>query len=166
MKNKVLFLDLDGVLNSHRSCVAFGDFPHGLDPVAVAKFDPVGLALVRHFCKATGVSVVLSSSWRILHPWAEVGAALQLPIIDATPRLAGPRGNEIAAWLAAHPEVEQWAILDDDSDMLESQLPRFVRTPHSDGLTWAAFEQLCSLFAITPLECNPRQQPAGAQSAA
>lgn len=160
---RILFLDLDGVLNSRRTCMAFGDFPHGLDPLAVAKFDPVGLALVRHFCRATGARVVLSSSWRILHPWREVGEALQLPIIDATPRLAGPRGQEIAAWLAAHPEVEQWAILDDDGDMLPEQLPRFVHTRHDEGLVWADFVALCALFGINPHECHPR---AGAQSAA
>ena len=35
------------------------------------------------------------------------------------------RGEEIQDWLDKHPEVEDYAILDDDSDMLEHQFKKF-----------------------------------------
>jgi len=43
LPTKVLFLDLDGVLNSARSCYALGGFPHGFDSANMAKFDHVAL---------------------------------------------------------------------------------------------------------------------------
>ena len=39
------------------------------------------------------------------------------------------RGEEIQDWLDNHPEVEDYAILDDDSDMLPEQFAKFH---HSD----------------------------------
>jgi hypothetical protein len=150
---RVLFLDLDGVLNSVRSTVGLGGCPHGLERAQVDLFDPVALGLVRGLCRAGGVSVVLSSSWRILHHHANVAAALDLPIIDQTPSICGPRGREIATWLERHPEVTDWAILDDDADMLPEQLARFARVDGFEGLSWAAFVGLCRVFRVNPHDC-------------
>ena len=144
---KVLFLDIDGVLNSTRTAAAFGGYPHKLDELPM--FDLVAVGLIQRLC-SNGVQVVLSSAWRLTHEPAEVAKALGLPIIDRTPSLIGPRGREIAEWLSRHPEVECFAIVDDDSDMLAEQLPRFVRTDGMEGLTWAKFAQLCSLFGLSP----------------
>lgn len=110
---KVLFLDIDGVLNSHRSCYALGGFPHGFDKVHRARFDEVAVALVRDVCRETDCSIVLSSSWRIIHSVHECANGLDLPIFDATPTTPGIRGNQIKEWLTAHPEVVQYAIVDD-----------------------------------------------------
>lgn len=59
-------------------------------------------------------------------------------VIDITPYCARiqvdesyesvERGYEIEEWLNKHPEVENYVILDDDDDMLDSQLNNFVRT--------------------------------------
>ena len=155
---RVLFLDLDGVLNSSRTCLAFGDYPHGLDDASVAKFDPVSLRLVRNLCRAAGLVIVLSSAWRRIHKFSDVAAALDLPIVGATPMSeTGFRGGEIAEWLADHPEVSSWAIIDDDTDMLPGQLPRFVRTAGQDGMLWSDFARLCALFGVTPIDCSPRR---------
>lgn len=43
------------------------------------------------------------------------------------------RGDEINDWLAKHPEVDKYAILDDDSDFYDDQ-PLF-KTTFKDGLT-------------------------------
>jgi hypothetical protein len=56
-------------------------------------------------------------------------------LLDKTPWLRGCRGDEIKAWLSEHPEVDKYAILDDDSDMLDEQLPNFFKTTFQDGLT-------------------------------
>lgn len=151
---RVLFLDIDGVLNSHRTVVAFNGYPHDVSPAGLAQFDMAAVALLRGLCKAGGVQVVLSSTWRLDPKWKTFGPALGLPIIDRTPSLLGPRGKEIAAWLEAHPEVERFAIVDDDSDMLPEQRPFFVKTQHEDGLTWVPFTKLCELFSVSPYDCN------------
>lgn len=45
------------------------------------------------------------------------------------------RGTEIKEWLDEHPEVEDYAILDDDSDMLEEQFCKFHHVDRWFGLT-------------------------------
>ena len=60
----------------------------------------------------------------------QVGACL-----DVTPNQRGLRGEEIQMWLMLHPEVEQYAILDDDDDMLPDQLPNLFQTSSTVGIT-------------------------------
>ena len=93
---------------------------------------------------------MLSSSWRILVDLKRLADTLGLPIIDKTPVLAASRGHEIARWLNEHPEVEQWAIIDDDCDMLPGQQSRFVHTSGHEGMTWADFTKLCDIFHESP----------------
>lgn len=122
---KVLFLDVDGVLNS---MTWFASQP----PTAVTEVDPAAVRRIQRIVERTGARVVLSSSWRGSddHP-GELEAKLVgagVPIHGRTPRLEGHRGDEIRAWLAVHPEVTAFAIIDDDSDAGEHYPDRFVRT--------------------------------------
>lgn len=146
---KVVFLDIDGVLNSHRSCVAYGGYPMAVTGRDLAMFDEVAVRLVAGIVKAAGAKVVLSSTWRKDADWHLIGPALGMEIIDRTPVRMGRRGEEIAAWLAEHPEVECYAIVDDDSDMLPEQQPFFVHTLHADGLSWANAAHLASLMGVS-----------------
>ncbi len=60
------------------------------------------------------------------------------PIFDITKRFTfydSTRGNEIQEWLDRHPEVEKYAILDDDIDMLHTQMPNFFKTNWSTSVT-------------------------------
>lgn len=145
---KALFLDIDGVLNSHRTVIAFGGYPHGLTGTARGMFDEVAIGLISGIAEASGAKIVLSSSWRNDENWLEIGPALGLQITDRTPSCLGPRGQEIAQWLKEHPEVESYAIVDDDGDMLEEQKPFFVHTSHYEGLTFANAEHLAALLGI------------------
>jgi hypothetical protein len=154
---KVLFLDIDGVLNSQRSCIAFGGFPHEVTGFHREMFDEVALRLIRGIVKQADAKVVLSSSWRITHAYDYVGKHLELPIIDATPTRWEPgqvRGHEIAAWLEAHPEVESYVIVDDDPDMLPEQMERFVHTNNFNGFEWAHAARMAELFGIDLYDVN------------
>jgi hypothetical protein len=154
---KVLFLDIDGVLNSQRSCIAFGGFPHDVVGYERERFDEVALRLIRGIVKQAGAKVVLSSSWRITNAFDYIGKHLDLPIIDATPVKWAPgqvRGHEIADWLKRHPEVKQYVIVDDDPDMLGEQLPNFVHTNNFDGFGWLHAEKMCALFGIDIYDVN------------
>lgn len=130
---KIIFLDIDGVLNS---CW----FMERLAPPHMALDMPdVDLENVKYLnaiIRATGAKVVLSSSWRKIRElkdvadYLTVNCGLRADIIDKTPNLFAQhkqRGDEIAEWLDDHPEVESFVILDDDQDMGEL-MPRLVWT--------------------------------------
>lgn len=156
---KVVFLDIDGVLNSHRTCIAFGGIPHTTARNGRATLDEVAIRLIGGIVRAAGAVVVLSSTWRKHADWLDYGPALDLPIIDRTPQGLGPRGREIADWLDDHPEVEQFAIIDDDSDMLPEQLPFFVHTNYADGFLFSNATNLADLMGISIYDVNhPKQR--------
>ncbi|TBR75774.1 MAG: hypothetical protein EPN64_11055 [Burkholderiaceae bacterium] len=149
---KVIFLDIDGVLNSTRTCIAFDGSPRDFSPKYRPKFDEVAVGMLRALCAALDILIVVSSSWRSQFPYTKIGASLDLPTIGQTPELDGCRGDEIAVWLAAHSEVKQYAILDDAEHMLPEQWPHFVHTDPNDGLSFKSFNQLCIIFGTTPFQ--------------
>ena len=151
---KVIFLDIDGVLNSHRTAVAFGGIPHTTANNGRSRLDEVAIRLIGGIARAAGAQVVLSSTWRKHADWLDYGPALDLPIVDRTPQGLGPRGQEIADWLATHPGVERYAIIDDDGDMLPEQLPFFVHTNYQDGFIWEHAEYLAKLMGISIYDVN------------
>ena len=134
---KILFLDIDGVLNSRawnytNSDARFrDDLSHGIDPAAVARLNQIVLV--------SKCRVVLSSAWRCLDPIAHVNRALRgrgfvTHLLGATPSLGGdPRGHEIKTWLELVEGVYHFVILDDDSDM-DSVQDHLVQTNYELGL--------------------------------
>lgn len=125
--SKVLFLDIDGVVNS-RATTSFRNKLYPLDPHMAFMVGKIQLG--------TDCDVVLSSSWRHHPDGVKAVEDSIVKIIDKTPTVsAGVRGHEIQAWLDLHPEVTTYAILDDDSDMLENQMPNFFKTTFQNGLT-------------------------------
>lgn len=130
---KVLFLDIDGVCNSlayaQRNSMNLWH-----------KTDPELVNLVRGIIEATGCEVVLSSTWRLYPEALAVVKRDVCQLLDCTPDMQDgakrgivPRGEEVEAWLAGHPEVSRYAILDDEGDFLPGQ-PLF-QTTFATGLT-------------------------------
>lgn len=122
---KILFLDIDGVLNASGTT----NFRNKLWPT-----DPYMAFLVGKIQLDTDCEIVLSSSWRY-HPDGMAEVRKLVNLLDRTPLLNDSRGKEIQAWLDIHPEVDRYAILDDDTDMLPDQLPNFFQTTFDTGLT-------------------------------
>lgn len=162
---RVIFLDIDGVLNSYRTYVAFGGFPHDLVPEHRQRFDEISISLLRNLCLAENISIVVSSSWRAKFKWQEIGEVLGLPAIGETPSLATLRGEEIAAWLVNHPEVEQYAILDDRDEMLPKQSAHFVHTNAKEGISYGNFVHLCHIFGTDPIAVHNVMKERGCQKA-
>jgi hypothetical protein len=148
---KVIFLDYDGVINRI-------DPPHYSTPVRTSEVDP-GVTVMTMaepelvyrlnlLVDRTDCELVLSSSWRHAPDW-ELAMRLSgiiKPFLGRTGRYSDHhkygiaydelcRGHNIQDWLDEHPEVERYAIIDDSSDMLASQLPNFFRTDTRYGLT-------------------------------
>lgn len=128
MVNKALFLDVDGVLNSEEWFSNPGRSNLDLDPAAVA--------LVLDVLENTGALLVLSSTWRLVDLCVEALCKRGLPIADKTPRIdTNNRGEEIRAWLTVHPNVTQFAILDDDDDAGDCGLrEHFIQTSWKTGI--------------------------------
>lgn len=116
---KILFLDVDGVLNTDATTARFGPW-YGVDD------DRVSL-LKEWLASRPNVSVVLSSTWRqdgyLIDCLAETGISW----IDTTPVLPNDiRGIEVNRWLVAHPDVSEYVIFDDSTDFLAEQNDHFV----------------------------------------
>lgn len=122
---KILFLDIDGVVN----CMYTAQRHRGMIGI-----DPFMALMVDRIIQQTGCKVVLSSTWRLWPDSREEVKKQVCEFIDVTPVLSGEeRGEEVAQWLAEHPEVEKYAILDDNSDFRPGQ-PLF-KTSWIEGLT-------------------------------
>lgn len=138
---KVIFLDIDGVLNhqKHYEWLMTTNEPTPMQRTyPYTEFNPESCKLLKEVIDETDAQIVVSSSWR-LDGLAKINKLLRffgLPnAIDITPCLNTARGIEIDAWLAAHPEVDKYVILDDDEDMNTEQMPFFIKTnPYDDGL--------------------------------
>ncbi len=125
---KVLFLDIDGVVNCQKTFMT--------DKRQMYPLDKYMAFLVGRIVLETNCKVVLSSAWRNHPDGISAVEDSVVSIIDKTPNnRSGIRGNEIKSWLDKHQEVEKYAILDDDSDMLEEQIPNFFKTNWLTGLT-------------------------------
>lgn len=122
---KVLFLDIDGVCNSASTFQGSQEL-YGLDPYMCFLVGKIKLD--------TDCEVVLSSSWR--HS-AEAVLRVEERIVklfDTTGYAqSGFRGDEVREWMNRHPEVTNYAILDDNSDFHGFQ-PLF-KTTWEKGLT-------------------------------
>lgn len=159
---KFIFLDIDGVLNSenwfkeHSADIkASSGFLHR----GMSELDPAALTRLRKIVNETGAHLVLSSSWRYLHPLHEIESMFaglgfsNLMFYDYTPRSKDNRrrGEEIAEWIQKFKETTtnlelQYVILDDDSDMLFEQKPFFVHTSWATGLTDMDVEIALNMF--------------------
>lgn len=138
---KVIFLDIDGVLNheQHYKWLMETDEPTTLQRTyPYSEFNPKSCQLLNEIINETGTEIVVSSSWRLdgENRLNSLFKHFGLPkIYSITPCLNTDRGIEIDAWLAVHSEVDRYIILDDDTDMLPEQVPFFIKTnPYGSGL--------------------------------
>ncbi len=133
-EDKLIFLDVDGVLNSQQTLERRNQRGGHIG------IDPYHVLLVDRIIQATGAKVVLSSSWRHSEEGrAEVMKAV--PFIDHTKSCCfGVRGGEIRQWLFENVDYDireqvKYVILDDDSDMLLNQKDHFFQTTWKEGMT-------------------------------
>lgn len=128
---KILFLDIDGVVNNKESFKKGTHFP----------IDQYCAFLVGKIQLETGCDVVLSSAWRHLgEGYAEVEKRVVKLRGKTGSCCSGIRGVEIYNWLHENFTHEQlsspnfrYAILDDDSDMLLWQKDNFFQTSFTEG---------------------------------
>jgi len=139
--DKVIFLDVDGVLNSTYSMMInkkegelFVDLPYAEH-----------VAILNNITDRTNSPIVISSTWRIgehLHSLRRLFylAGVKGSIIGMTPVHKGEhtlRGNEITEWLQTNAPslliTRRFVILDDDSDMADL-MDNLIQTDFHTGL--------------------------------
>ncbi len=162
---KVIFLDVDGVLNS----VGFLDDwwintrmapGYNSEDFNQSQFDPKAVALLEKLVnEVPGVEIVISSSWRVLHTLPEIrnfiktagGLKASSVIIDQTPQHQGYsiRGREVKEWVDEHlDEFDRYVIFDDNGDFTRQQKQTgvFIQTDEAVGLTEADIERAKTIF--------------------
>lgn len=136
---KVIFLDIDGVLNNLES-LRFPRVRVESSQHSYSAAHPSCIKALNQIIAATEARIVISSTWRgiglavlfeIFHQWGVRGMTVgYTPLWDRS----NERGDEIASWLSGHPEVESFVILDDCDDMGHLR-HRLVQTNYEIGLT-------------------------------
>lgn len=141
----IIFLDIDGVLNSEESMIRNRSV--ALVPMAVAR--------LRDVVERTGAHIVVTSSWRHGNDWRErIRDAFEAagwptpPLLDRTPKLSGGRGEEIAAWLREHP-AKDYFIIDDDVDFLPDQTKNLIRCDTAQGFQDEQADAIRSAWVAT-----------------
>lgn len=132
---KVIFLDIDGVLNSDK----YFDKIEGRDIHGIEEdIDVETIKLLRKAVEETGAKVVFTSTWRYKKR-AEELKQLMLEngvIVDSsTPYLKNERGEEIKQWLKEHPDTEDFVLLDDEvwDSYDEELLKKLVKMSDTNG---------------------------------
>ena len=128
---KIIFLDIDGVLNSRK-------FIQSNNITGLVGLDPQAISLLNKLISETDSEIVISSSWRIVNPlpriqhkFEDAGFRYAERIIGTTCSI-GNRTDEIDLWLRqVSPHVSSFVILDDDT----VEYKNFVKTSFDVGLT-------------------------------
>jgi hypothetical protein len=151
---KVIFLDVDGVLNCTKTERGWGKMRF---------VDTRKMLRVREICDRTGAKVVISSSWREgaqddalpvdKMQWQALIAEFdkhRIPVIGMTPIAHDRwRGDEISMWLKSQEEpVKDFVIVDDIICDLTRFLSvgRVVQTVDAWGLTKAKMEECIKIL--------------------
>lgn len=157
MKQKILFLDVDGVLNKDSDWTPYVPPNNGYQ---VLNWDLVNE--LTDFVREHGITIVWISTWRLvptqmqyIEDWTtlrdyEHEDPYTIVLKDFDDGLswtqyhkAQIRGTEVAEWLGRHKgEYDSWAILDDHAQFLPDQQLNFVQTDEKVGVTHSDFIKL------------------------
>jgi hypothetical protein len=142
---KVIFLDIDGVLVTRNSIkYQYLNFP---DDTSI-RFSKNAVRNLNKLIRLTKAKIVISSTWRLFHSLEELqnifmkqrikGKIISTTSIERAPVEEDiPRGQKIADWLAQHPEVEKYVIIDDDvqADCIQFHSVNCVETSYKRGFS-------------------------------
>lgn len=131
---KVIFLDVDGVLNSDEYIKrTIKSNIQGIEK----HVDVEKIKLLRQAIDQTNAKVVITSSWRLTKMAQELIKLLITYGIyaDSTPYIRNERGLEIKQWLADNQNVEDFVILDDEifDSYDEGLMKKLVKISNGNG---------------------------------
>ena len=161
---KVVFLDIDGVLNSN-----FCNESHQMEISDGTLIDQEKIELLAELFNKTDAKIVLHSGWRMwfdanLKPLRKESEQLDnmlndvgLSIYDVTPDLTTEeirrskkfslvKADEIILWLKLHEEVTEWVVIDDLDLHNELIGSHQIKTDSMVGLTMEDVEATMKLL--------------------
>lgn len=137
---KIIFLDIDGVLNSEEFFIHREHTPEAKKKwTEQSDIDRNAVELLNKITDATDAKIVISSAWRVgrTKEWLDgffTGVGVRGKVVDRTANFSNERLDEVKDWLEIFPEVEKFIILDDEFDW-GNLSDRFVKTSWKTGLT-------------------------------
>lgn len=160
---KIIFLDIDGVLNVGNN--ERDEFGHLFRTDLVENLE--------HIIKETDAKIVISSTWRMdgIETMQRMWEMRDLPgkvigvtttcaqlITDDQPYLdMVERGHEIQEYIDSN-KIKQYVILDDCNDMLDTQQKNFVKCSgnkhHGDSFCGLGLTKMCAAKAVAILNKN------------
>lgn len=152
---KIIFLDVDGVLNSN-DYIKYAS-KSNLKGI-LEEVNPKAIEMLKYALDITGAQIVVSSSWRNLRKFESLKKLFSeygIDLNEKTPMVSEDRGLEIKQYLKEHPDVKQYLILDDckfDS-FDEEQISNLILTKenqsdytYGEGLQSKHIEQIIKRF--------------------
>ena len=152
MKDSIIFLDFDGVLNTeqYQSRLAVDGKPKkdAWGPL----FDPRAVGNLRKIIESTRASIVISSSWRYIHRLGSLRMMWEIrelpgEILDTLPCGATyiSRGEDIDSWLNQHGQPN-YVIIDDLDDFYPSQHDRYIEINPIVGISTVDVEKAITIL--------------------
>lgn len=170
MKQKIIFLDFDGVLNSVRSAIADGHYITTLNAknsilmgTPTSGFDRIAVNLIHSLMKRTGAYIVVSSAWRKTFSLRDIREIFHNEFgwshEEVTESIIGvtgisdsqSRGDEIQNWIDEHTvgiNNFQYIIIDDGYDFHDHQYKRLVQTDPYEGFLYKDYVKALGLFGL------------------
>jgi hypothetical protein len=170
-KLKIIFLDIDGVMQSTSSMIRTqnrGGFLHEEHVNAL-----------NWIIEQTDAYVVMTSTYRIMSDMKGLKRSFMDSgvrsdrIVSKTPMLGTNRGREIKDWLDTRKEkgdyeIESYVVIDDGKDMAGIDWAKFINTDPDYGLTYVQAEMAVNLLngrprvtAIDPIVFTRQLNPTG-----
>lgn len=154
MNTRVIFLDYDGVVNTpmwnDKGTHCSYNFP---SDGKVNNFQAV--QWISECCQKFHYDIVVTSTWRIKDNYKDClingGLRPGIEILGRTDDLryddwSASRGDEIAKYLADHPEINYYMIVDDENDILPEQMDHFIQTNGDVGFTLSDFMRFEKIY--------------------
>lgn len=163
---KIIFLDIDGVICTHRACLS------NPDTGIFRKWDPIAIDMINYLCDQSGAKIVVSSSWRKdtnnLQMTLAVGGLHQRHFYHdhdydiepnkedqygfMTPKYVFNqeiRGDQVQHWLDKRKHlIDTYIILDDNTDFHDYQKNQLVITDCYNGMSFENFQKAKELLGI------------------
>lgn len=150
MSQRLILLDVPGVLYSDRSAARLGGKPRNGAPGEMRLFDPVALGFVRRLFGLAGARVVLPSAWSRGTRAATI-QQLDLQVQAFAPAVEGGFGAEAAAWLAGTAPPQSFVLLTADAASVPAALrPHTLAIDGRAGLTVDDFQRALDMLGVAP----------------
>lgn len=150
MSRPIIYLDIDGVLNSHRNRDSIGPIVEDDTGQHAPRIDPRNAEPLQWLLQESGAAVVLSSAWRLhrdvdeLAEWLHQNGLTGIEIVDQTGPEGPSRYSEIKDHVDELEPATPWVAIDDDPSV--GRLRHRVVTDEAFGLTWRGAEKALAIL--------------------